>query len=246
MASTGTSTGIRTKCTIRNPSPFPLRVSSFDTGGYLEINRVRYRGVKGPDVNYSTTRLGDLKIQVVSGTVKGKGDNCEGTGDRDCLDTDPYVKVHVNGKHSETDIKWNTDHPVWNQDMPFGTQPVGATVTLYLYDYDERGIFDDGPDWMGTTSFSVEKTGEIDTSVATTQGEGTIKLRLTFDLLGVPDLAPRGGDITSYSNGYGTGWELCWPHNTPPSPDDGVDCNCTTKKTTLGGDLHLLLVRRNF
>ena len=48
----------------------------------------------------------------------------------------------------------------------------------------------------------------------------------------------RGGDITWYSdkNSGGTGWELCWPHDTPPSPDDGVDCNCVTKKTTLGGD----------
>ena len=88
--------------------------------------------------------------------------------------------VCVNGKHSETDIKWNTDQPVWNQDMSFGTQPVGAMVNLYLYDYDQRNYFNDGPDSMGITSFSVEKTGEIVTSVASTQGEGTIKLRLTF------------------------------------------------------------------
>ena len=215
------------------PSP---EVSSFNTEprktscngccDYLEINGVRYCGSQGPDVVH-----GLLTITVVKGKdVRGRGDNCEGTYSRDCLDTDPYVKVSVNGQRDQTASKDDTDQPVWNKVMHFGGQPTGAEITVELWDADNNA-----DDHMGTNTFSVpERTGDFELFVQSGEGQGTIRLRVTFDV----DVAHRGAPITWYSdkNSGGTGWELCWPHDTPPSPEVGVDCNCATKKTTIGGD----------
>ena len=228
-------------CTIRKvPRTFPLAVTSFDTeprhcGGccdYLEIDGLRYCGNEGPDVVTMFDAL--LKITVVSGwNVKGKGNNEEGTGDRDGRETDPYVKVSVNdGIPKTTAVRDDTDKPVWNKEFDFGGQPTGTTIKVELWDEDTAGSSFD--DHMGTTTFSVpDRTGAVVLFVSSEDGEGNIRLDVTFDV----DVAHRGSDITWYSdkNSGGTGWELCWPHDTPPSPEDGVDCNCTTKKTTLGG-----------
>jgi len=235
-------------CTIRKvPRTFPLAVTSFDTeprvdyrgywscgGGccdYLEIDGLRYCGNQGPDVGTMFDAL--LKITVVSGwNVKGKGNNEEGTGDRDGWETDPYVKVSVNdGIPKTTAVRDDTDKPVWNEEFDFGGQPTGSTIRVELLDQD--GVIDDH---MGSDEFSVpDRTGAVVLFVSSEDGEGNIRLDVTFDV----DVAHRGSDITWYSDSGsvmgGMGWELCWPHDTPPSPEDGVDCNCTTKKTTLGG-----------
>ncbi|EOD25511.1 hypothetical protein EMIHUDRAFT_237629 [Emiliania huxleyi CCMP1516] len=136
-----------------------------------------YRGGGGEPTH------GVLKITVVSGRdVRGKGGNEEGTGDRDGLETDPYVKVSVNGGlPRQTDHKDNTDQPVWNKDMDFGAQPIGATkVKVELWDRDPAGNPDDH---MGTKEFSVYHTGtkELEQFVSSEDGEGHIKLRVTFD-----------------------------------------------------------------
>ena len=234
-------------CTIRKvPRTFPLAVTSFDTeprrwscgGGccdYLEIDGLRYCGNEGPDVVTMFDAL--LKITVVSGwEVKGIGNNMEGTFDRDGRETDPYVKVSVNGRWYETFVRDDTDKPVWNEEFDFGGQPTGSTIRVELWDRDGD---DNGDGWfddhMGTATFSVpDRTGDVVLSVSGGEGQGNIRLFVTYDV----DVAHRGSDITWYSNknSGGTGWELCWPHDTRPSPEDGVDCNCATNKTTLGGD----------
>ena len=148
------------------------------------------------DKCYGTVPCGDqthgfLMIRVVSGRdVRGKGNNCEGKRDRDCLETDPYVKVSTKDygllncgygfKCDQTDYKDDTDKPVWNKEMNFGVQQIGTTIRVELWD-DDPG--DD--DFMGRTTFSVPgKTGVFELFVEGEEGKGHIKLNVTFDLPG--------------------------------------------------------------